>query len=142
MREVDESLRRVGLKATLPRLRILEVIQDNQAEHLSAENVYRKLIDLGDHIGLATVYRVLAQFEDAGLVIRHNIDSGADLFELAPDKHHDHMICTRCGKVFEFNEPEIERLQEEVAARLGMRLTGHAHYLYGECQSSDCEVTA
>ena len=138
MRKVDEALRRVGLKATLPRLRILEVIQDNRAEHLSAEEVYRKLIDRGDHIGLATVYRVLAQFEDAGLVVRHNIDSGADLFELAPDKHHDHMICSRCGKVFEFNEPEIERLQEEIARRLGLRLTGHAHYLYGECLDEHC----
>lgn len=134
----SDDLREVGLKATLPRIRILEKMRASGTHHLSAEQVYLHLTEGGDHIGLATVYRVLSQFEDAGLVLRHNLDSGADLFELAQGSHHDHIVCSTCGQVFEFHDAEIERRQRQAVADLGLRLTGHAHYLYAECEKKRC----
>lgn len=132
------ELRKSGLKATLPRLKILEVLQENKADHLSAEDVYRKLMDEEEDIGLATIYRVLSQFEEAGLVIRHHFEDGHALFELEQG-HHDHLVCVKCGRIEEFFDSEIESRQREVAKRSGFDLSKHTLVLYGECQTHDCE---
>lgn len=135
----NQKLRRAGLKATLPRLRILAAMQQTSARHLSAEQIYRELIDEGEDTSLATVYRVLNQFEQAGFIVRHNLDGDSALYELAPTRHHDHIMCVECGKLFEFTDATIEQRQREVVAGLGMRLTDHAHYLYAECEREPCE---
>lgn len=132
------ELRKAGLKATLPRLKILEVLQANKADHLSAEDVYRKLMDDEEDIGLATIYRVLSQFEDAGLVIRHHFEDGHALFELEQG-HHDHLVCVKCGRIQEFFDTEIEKRQHEIAKRSGFDLSKHTLVLYGECQTHNCE---
>lgn len=132
------ELRQAGLKATLPRLKILEVLQANKADHLSAEDVYRKLMHDNEDIGLATIYRVLSQFEDAGLVIRHHFEDGHALFELEQG-HHDHIVCVKCGRIEEFFDPEIESRQRDIAARSGYDLSKHTLVLYGECQAHSCE---
>ncbi len=135
-RETDE-LKQAGLKATRPRLMILQLLEDSEDRHLTAEGVYRSLLDAGEEVGLATVYRVLTQFEQAGLVKRHHFDGERAFFELDEDKHHDHMVCVRCGRVEEFFQPEIERLQEDVARRHRFKLTEHRMELYGLC--ADCQ---
>jgi len=135
--EINE-LRQAGLKATLPRLKILEVMQANKADHLSAEDVYRKLMDDNEDIGLATIYRVLSQFEDAGLVIRHHFEDGHALFELEQG-HHDHIVCVKCGRIEEFYDPDIENRQRDIAKRSGFDLSKHTLVLYGECQVHSCE---
>ena len=131
-RETDE-LKQAGLKATRPRLMILQLLEDAEERHLTAEGVYCSLLDAGEEVGLATVYRVLTQFEQAGLVKRHHFDGERAFFELDENKHHDHMVCMRCGKVEEFVNDEIERLQREVAAEHDFKLTDHRMELYGLC---------
>ena len=132
------DLRKAGLKATLPRLKILEVLQQNKQDHLSAEDVYRKLLDNEEDIGLATIYRVLSQFEDAGLVIRHHFEDGHALFELEQGPH-DHLICVKCGKIEEFFDTEIQQRQRDVAQKSGFDLSKHTLVLYGECRTDNCE---
>jgi Fur family ferric uptake transcriptional regulator len=125
-----QDLKKVGLKATLPRLRILEILENSRVKHLSAEDVYKALLDAGEEVGLATVYRVLTQFEAAGLVMRHNFDSGHSVFELNRGPHHDHMVCLKTGKVIEFENDEIERLQRKIADEHGYVLQDHSLVLY------------
>jgi Fur family ferric uptake transcriptional regulator len=124
------DLHKAGLKATSARLRILEILREEREHHLSAEDIYRRLIDAGDEVGLATVYRVLTQFETAGLVTRHNFATGSSVFELDSGKHHDHMVCMATGQVTEFVSEEIERLQREIAAAHGFELIDHSLVLY------------
>jgi Fur family ferric uptake transcriptional regulator len=125
-----EDLRNAGLKATTPRLRILEALGEGAPRHFSAEDLYRRLVNAGEEVGLATVYRVLAQFEQAGLVIRHHFATGHSVFELNRGKHHDHMVCLETGRVMEFANEEIERLQREMARREGYELVDHSLVLY------------
>lgn len=132
-----EELKSTGLKATLPRLKILEIFQKTTRRHLTAEDVYRLLIEEQADIGLATVYRVLTQFEQAGILVRSNFEGGKAIFELDDGEHHDHLICVQCGKVEEFHDPEIEARQIAVAKKLGYEITDHALTLYGIC--SDCQ---
>ena len=131
-----QDLRNAGLKVTSPRLKILEVLESSEERHLSAESIYRALIDNGHEFGLATVYRVLAQFEGAGLVDRHNFAGGVSVFELADRSHHDHMVCLETGKVIEFVEDRIEQLQTEIADRHGYTIEDHSLVLYVRPKSS------
>ncbi len=125
-----QDLKNAGLKATLPRLRILEILEKANLKHMSAEDVYKALIDAGEDVGLATVYRVLTQFEAAGLVIRHNFDSGHSVFELNRGGHHDHMVCLKTGRVVEFENEDIEKLQRRIAEEHGYILEDHSLILY------------
>lgn len=127
------DLKKVGLKATLPRLKILELLENGDARHVSAEDVYKKLLSIGEDVGLATVYRVLTQFETAGLVSRHHFEGGHSVFELNQGTHHDHLVCDKCGKVEEFLEEVIEESQKKVAGKLGYKITDHSLYIYGVC---------
>ena len=127
------ELKKAGLKATVPRLRILAVLEDNRDGHMSAEDVYRALLDAGEDVGLATVYRVLTQFEAAGLVRRLNFEEGRSVFELESGEHHDHMVCIDCGTVAEFVDDVIERRQREVAEKHGFAIDDHSLVLYGRC---------
>lgn len=138
MTDNNAALKKAGLKVTLPRLKILEIFQTPECHHVSAEELYKKLLDMGEDIGLATVYRVLNQFDDAGIVSRHNFEGGKSVFELAQQQHHDHLICLNCGKVIEFSDESIETRQSDIAKQHGIKLTNHSLYLYGECQSTDC----
>lgn len=128
----NQELRRAGLKVTLPRVKILQLLESSEqsGQHLSAEDVYRTLLDAGDDVGLATVYRVLTQFEQAGLVVRHHFDGGLSVFELAKGEHHDHMVCMDTGEVIEFCDETIEKLQHEIAERHGFELVDHNLVLY------------
>ncbi|MFP5383848.1 MAG: ferric iron uptake transcriptional regulator, partial [Gammaproteobacteria bacterium] len=128
MPQKDQELRKAGLKVTLPRMRILELLENAHREnrHLSAEDVFRQLREAGEDIGLATVYRVLTQFQDAGLVIKHNFDSDQAVFELESGEHHDHLVCLRCNKVTEFTDEVIEARQQAIAEQHHFRLTDHA----------------
>jgi Fur family ferric uptake transcriptional regulator len=132
------DLKNIGLKATMPRLKILEIFQTSEERHLSAEDVYRILLADNMDIGLATVYRVLTQFEQAGLLSRNNFESGKAIFELNEGKHHDHLVCLDCGKVEEFYDAEIEQRQQAVAKARGFALQEHALSLYGNCTKQDC----
>ena len=132
MRESKE-LKQHGLKATVPRLKILELMESSKVRHFSAEDIYKYLLDDEVELGLATVYRVLTQFESAGIVIRHNFEEGHSVFELANEEHHDHIVCVRCGKVEEFHDHEIEKRQKLIADSLGFELTDHNLNLYGLC---------
>ena len=130
------DLRNVGLKVTLPRVKILEILEKQTEErHLTAEKVYKILLSENEEIGLATVYRVLTQFEAAGLVTRHHFEGGNSVFELIRGNHHDHIVCMKCGKVDEFTDTVIEKHQEDIAEKLGYELTDHSLYLYGICSS-------
>ena len=133
------ELRKAGLKVTIPRLRILDILEGSPARHLSAEDIYKRLVDSHEEIGLATVYRVLTQFEAAGLVTRHHFENGMAVFELNQGAHHDHILCLDCGRVEEFVDGEIETRQQQVAAERGFKLHDHALALYGECTKPDCE---
>ena len=136
----SNELRNVGLKVTLPRVKILEILEKQTVErHLSAEKVYKILLADNEEIGLATVYRVLTQFETAGLVTRHHFEGGNSVFELNRGIHHDHIVCMKCGKVDEFTDSVIEKRQVDIAEKLGYTLTDHSLYLYGIC--SDCKKT-
>ena len=130
MSEQNMELRKAGLKVTLPRVKILSILESNPEAHMSAEDVYRSLIDAGEDVGLATVYRVLTQFESAGLVERHNFDGGHSVFELARGEHHDHMVNVEDGTVIEFSSEQIERLQHEIAEEHGFELVDHSLVLY------------
>ncbi len=130
----SKELKKAGLKATAPRLKILGILENSKDPHLSAEDIYRVLLEAGEEVGLATVYRVLTQFEAAGLVIRHNFEGGRSVFEVDHGQHHDHMVCVECGKVFEFYDRSIEERQRKVAAAEGFVVADHAHYLYGVCE--------
>ena len=127
----EQGLKDAGLKITAPRLKILQLLESTSVRHVSAEDVYKLLLENGEEIGLATVYRVLTQFEDAGLVARHHFEGGHSVFELSPDQHHDHIVCVKCGKVEEFNDVEIERRQKMIAESLGFELTDHDLNMYG-----------
>lgn len=126
----DQELRKVGLKVTAPRMKILHILESSADRHMSAEDVYRALLDAGEDIGLATVYRVLTQFESAGLVNRLNFDSGHSVFELADGDHHDHMVCMDTGRILEFQSEDIERLQKLIAEKHGFDLVDHSLVLY------------
>jgi len=135
------DLRSVGLKVTLPRVKILEILEkQTEQRHLTAENVYKILLSENEEIGLATVYRVLTQFEAAGLVTRHHFEGGNSIFELNSGNHHDHIVCMKCGKVDEFTDSTIEQHQLDVAKKLGYELTDHSLYLYGIC--AQCQSQA
>jgi Fur family ferric uptake transcriptional regulator len=128
------DLKKAGLKATLPRLKILSILEAAQVRHMTAEDVYKSLLEAGEEVGLATVYRVLTQFETAGLVIRHNFEGGRSVFEMNQGHHHDHMVCVECGKVFEFYDSAIEERQRLVAGKAGFVMDEHSLYIYGICQ--------
>ena len=126
----DAELKIAGLKVTLPRLRILELLEDGDKAHLSAEEIYRRLIDAGEEVGLATVYRVLTQFEQAGICIRHNFEEGHAVYELTPSDHHDHMVCLDTGDVIEFTDDIIEERQKKLAEERGYEIIDHSMVLY------------
>jgi Fur family ferric uptake transcriptional regulator len=126
----SSDLRNAGLKVTLPRLKILQILEANADGHLSAEDIYRLLLESHEEIGLATVYRVLTQFEAAGLVMRHNFEGGHSVFELASGEHHDHMVCLETGKVIEFVSEDIEKLQHAIAKQYGYEVHDHSLVLY------------
>jgi Fur family ferric uptake transcriptional regulator len=132
------NLKTMGLKATLPRLRILNLFESSAVRHLSAEDVYRTLISEGEDIGLATVYRVLTQFEQAGLLERHHFESGKAVFELSSSTHHDHLVCLQCGRVEEFYDAEIEKRQIKIAKDRGFALHEHSLSLYADCIKPAC----
>mgnify|MGYP002147923618 CR=1 FL=1 len=132
MKNIDD-LKSTGLKATLPRLKILEIFQGGKQRHMTAEDVFRVLLDERSDIGLATVYRVLTQFEQAGILLRSNFESGKAVYELNEGQHHDHFVCTSCGKVEEFYDPEIEKRQQMVADQMGWSIQDHSMSLYGQC---------
>ena len=134
-----EELKSSGLKATLPRIKILEIFQRAPRRHMTAEDVYKALIGEGSDIGLATVYRVLMQFEQAGLLTRSNFESGKSVFELNEGQHHDHLVCLTCGRVEEFFDEQIERCQKQIAASRGFELQEHSLALYAKCIKPDCE---
>jgi Fur family ferric uptake transcriptional regulator len=134
------DLKKAGLKVTVPRIKILEMLEHSETRHLSAEDVYKALLESGEDIGLATVYRVLTQFEAAGLVSRHHFEGGQSMFELNQGKHHDHILCVKCGRVDEFFDEVIEERQKDIATRAGYDMTDHCLYIYGIC--SDCRKEA
>jgi len=134
----SQDLRRAGLKVTLPRVKILEVLASASSHHLSAEAIYKKLLESNEDIGLATVYRVLTQFEAAGLVSRHHFEGGMAVFEMNRGDHHDHVVCVDCGKVEEFTDEGIEKLQSAAAERLGFAIADHALILYAHCRRANC----
>jgi Fur family ferric uptake transcriptional regulator len=136
----NQDIRKAGLKVTLPRVKILELLESCEQRHVSAEDVYKMLLDKGEEIGLATVYRVLTQFESAGLVTRHNFEGGHAVFELDRGGHHDHMVCVVCGKVEEFNDPTIEKRQREIAKKHGFEMVDHSLIIYGHCSNPKCSV--
>jgi len=129
----SDDLKRVGLKVTAPRVKVLKMLEEHEHSHLTAEDLYRLLLDAGEEMALATVYRVLSQFETAGLVARHHFESGQSIFELEHGRHHDHILCVKCGRVDEFVDETIEQLQREIAARAGYEMTDHALYIHGIC---------
>ena len=137
------SLRKAGLKATVPRLRILEVMEGSDQRHFTAEDVYRALMDANEDVGLATIYRVLTQFEAAGLVVRHHFEGDRSIFELGSGEgpcHHDHLVCERCGAIQEFFDDAIESAQQRVAAARGFEVTHHSLYIHGVCEQ--CQAAA
>ena len=127
-----KDIKRAGLKITQPRVKILELLESSADHHLSAEDIYKTLLGNGDDVGLATVYRVLTQFEAAGLVTRHHFESGQAVFELSSEEHHDHMVCVRTGRVVEFYDEVIEQRQKDIALEHGFEITGHSLILYGQ----------
>ena len=135
----NQDLRNAGLKVTLPRVKILQILEGSDDKHFSAEDVYKALIEADEDVGLATVYRVLTQFEAAGLVMRHHFEGGHSVFELNSDDHHDHIVCTKCGKVDEFFDEVIEEQQDKIADKLGFKITDHSLYIYGVCPT--CQKT-
>ncbi|MDH4029802.1 MAG: ferric iron uptake transcriptional regulator [Chromatiales bacterium] len=134
----SKDLRKVGLKVTLPRVKILDILENNTDLHMTAEEVYRSLLESGEDIGLATVYRVLTQFEAAGLVKRHNFEGGSAVFELDDGGHHDHIVCLECGRVEEFVDDVIEDRQKAIADNLGYKISDHSLILYGSCARHEC----
>ncbi|GAB5498506.1 MAG: ferric iron uptake transcriptional regulator [Pseudohongiellaceae bacterium] len=137
MSSENQELRKAGLKVTLPRVKILQILDNSENKHMSAEDVYKALIEADEDVGLATVYRVLTQFETAGLVMRHHFEGGHSVFEIDSVDHHDHIVCNKCGKVEEFYDEVIENQQEKIARKFGFKITDHSMYLYGLC--ADCQ---
>jgi len=134
-----EDIRNAGLKVTLPRVKILGILEQLERGHVSAEDVYKLLLDAGEEIGLATIYRVLTQFEAAGLVTRHHFEGGQSVFELDRGEHHDHIVCIKCGKVEEFFDQTIEDRQQEIAQDKGFAVEAHALTIYGYCKDPKCK---
>jgi Fur family ferric uptake transcriptional regulator len=135
----NQELRKAGLKVTLPRVKIYQILEKaGEGDHFSAEDIYKMLMDMGEDVGLATVYRVLTQFEAAGLVSRHHFEGGHSVFELARDEQHDHIVCVKCGRVREFTDPVLMQRQNEIAKDLGFNITDRTLYLYGVC-AEGCE---
>ncbi len=134
----SQQLKDAGLKITSPRTKILEYLQLPECQHISAEDLYKLLLEQGEEIGLATVYRVLNQVDDAGIVTRHHFEGGKSVFELAHQDHHDHLVCLDCGRVIEFHDDVIEQRQNAIAKAHGLELTHHSLYLYGHCNSPEC----
>lgn len=134
----NQDIRKAGLKVTLPRVKILEILENSDERHVSAEDVYKQLLSRDEEIGLATVYRVLTQFEAAGLVERHQFDGGHSVFELNRGTHHDHIVCIQCGKVEEFVDETIEKCQHQIAEKKGFAITDHSLVIYGECRRENC----
>lgn len=135
----NQDLRKAGLKVTLPRIKILELLENSKQHHLSAEDIYKTLLEHGEDVGLATVYRVLTQFEAAGIIQRHHFDNNHSVFEIMQEDHHDHLVCQNCNKVVEFTNDLIEREQHSIAEKFNFTLTGHALNLYGYCDSPECQ---
>jgi len=135
-----KELRQAGLKITLPRLKILEILEDSKLRHMSAEDIYKHLLQEGEDIGLATVYRVLTQFEAAGLVTRHNFEGGHSIFELDDGEHHDHMVVVESGEVIEFMSADIEKIQREIAQKHGFELLDHSLVLYVKASKDDADT--
>lgn len=133
-----DDLRNLGLKATTPRLKIMELFANGSVRHLTAEAVHQQLAAEGEDIGLPTIYRVLTQFEQAGILKRHHFESDRAVYEYNEGEHHDHLVCMNCGRVEEFYDPEIERRQQEIARERGFKIREHALYLYVECTQPDC----
>ena len=136
--EEHVELKKTGLKATLTRLKILDIFENSDERHLSAEDIYKIMLNTSEEIGLATIYRVLTQFEQAGLLIRHHFESDKAVFELNEKSHHDHIVCLQCGHVEEFRNDQIEKLQVEVAEKLGFKIIDHSLYIYGDCANKPC----
>lgn len=136
--EESQQLKDAGLKITMPRLKILQILEQSRDHHLSAESVYKALLDMGEDVGLATVYRVLTQFEAAGLVARHNFEGGHSVFELSQGEHHDHLVCVKCGRVEEFIDEIIEQRQRMIAEEANFKMTDHALNIYGLCPA--CQI--
>jgi Fur family ferric uptake transcriptional regulator len=134
-----QDLRKAGLKVTLPRLKVLEILETSERRHMSAEDVYKALLEMGEEIGLATVYRVLTQFEGAGLVSRLSIEGGHAVFELEDGEHHDHLFCVRCNRIEEFFDEVIEQRQKAIAKEKGFEMTDHSLYIYGICKKCQKE---
>ncbi len=135
----NQEIRNAGLKVTLPRVKILELLESSSQRHVSAEDVYKLLLERGEEIGLATVYRVLTQFEAAGLVVRHNFEGGHAVFELDRGQHHDHIVCVVCGKVEEFMDDTIEKRQKQIAEERGFEMVDHSLTIYGRCTNGNCK---
>ena len=136
----SHDLKKLGLKATLPRLKILEILENTKLRHMSAEEVYKALLESDEEIGLATVYRVLTQFESAGLVTRHHFEGGHSVFEIDDGKHHDHLMCVKCGKIEEFIDDTIEERQQAIAAKFDYEMTDHCLYIYGVCPECKSQI--
>ncbi len=132
----SQELRKAGLKATIPRIKILQILERNNARHMSAEDVYKALLEAGEDVAIATIYRVLTQFETAGLVSRLHFEGGHSVFELNEGSHHDHIVCIKCGRVDEFMDEEIELRQRAIAERFGYTISDHSLFIYGTCP--DC----
>ena len=137
-----KDLRNAGLKVTLPRLKILEILEGEGVRHKSAEDIYKALLGSNEDIGLATVYRVLTQFESAGIVTRHHFEGGSAVFELNEGTHHDHIVCVDCGRVAEFSDESIEERQRQIASRMGFSITDHSLTLHGHCVRENCPYRA
>lgn len=133
-----KDLKNAGLKATLPRLRVLNLFENSEQRHLSADDVYKILLNAGEDVGLATVYRVLTQFEQAGILMRHHFEGGRSVFELNEGDHHDHIVCLQCGHVEEFCDPEIESRQQAAAEKRGFAVHEHSLYIYANCTKKPC----
>ncbi len=131
----NQELRNAGLKVTLPRVKIMQILEATDSRHMSAEDVYKALRDADEDVGLATVYRVLTQFEAAGLVMRHHFEGGHSVFEMMTEDHHDHIVCTKCGKVEEFYDEVIEAQQQKQAEKKGYTISDHSLYIYGLCKN-------
>lgn len=134
----SQDLKKAGLKVTLPRMKILEILETAETHHLTAEDIYRRLLESGEEIGLATIYRVLTQFESAGLVTRHHFEGGQAVFEIERGEHHDHIVCTQCGQVEEFFDAVIEERQQKIAAERGFKIADHSLIIYGKCIRENC----
>ena len=134
----NQDIRKAGLKVTLPRVKILEILESSNSRHMTAEDVYRALLERGEEIGLATVYRVLTQFVNAGLAEKHHFEGGQAVFELDRGRHHDHIVCAQCGRVEEFVDETIEKCQRDIAAKQGFEITDHSLIIYGRCTRENC----